>query len=185
MRYREVQRGDIIVFLKPGEPDLFLVKRAIAIPGDRIHLEHGIVYLNGVAQNEPQAGKPADDGNPYHAYNAYRDDFPCGAAGPNDEVTASWALDLPTHLAEWRPCSAAGQGLCDGRQPDRVAGRAVLGLCAAGEYRGQAHVCVLVFPDACRSDQKTSMADRVGFMGHVLIHVFDQTRWSRTLHIVR
>src|SRR6516225_500593 len=29
-RYRDVQRGDIIVFLKPGEPDLFLVKRAIA-----------------------------------------------------------------------------------------------------------------------------------------------------------
>src|SRR5947209_7336612 len=98
LHYRDVQRGDIIVFLKPGEPDLFLVKRAIAVPGDRIHLEHGIVYLNGVAQNEPQAGKPADDGNPYHAYNAYRDDFPAVPPGPGDEVTASWALDLPNHL---------------------------------------------------------------------------------------
>jgi len=76
MDYREVHRGDIIVFLKPGEPDLFLVKRAIAIPGDHIHLRNGIVYLNGVAQNEPQAGKPADDGNFQHAYNSYRDDFP-------------------------------------------------------------------------------------------------------------
>src|ERR1700729_2329510 len=36
--YREVRRGDIIVFLKPGEPDLFLVKRTIGIPGDKIHL---------------------------------------------------------------------------------------------------------------------------------------------------
>src|ERR1700754_2201811 len=35
--YRDVHRGDVIVFLKPGEPDLFLVKRAIALPGDRIH----------------------------------------------------------------------------------------------------------------------------------------------------
>src|SRR5580693_9267405 len=66
VRYRDVQRGDVIVFLKPGEPDLFLVKRAIALPGDRIHLRNGIVYLNGVAQNEPQAGKPVDDGNPQH-----------------------------------------------------------------------------------------------------------------------
>src|SRR6202789_2385487 len=59
VHYRDVQRGDIIVFLKPGEPDLFLVKRTIGVPGDRIHLEHGIVYLNGVRQNEPQAGMPA------------------------------------------------------------------------------------------------------------------------------
>ena len=51
--YRDVRRGDIIVFLKPGEPDLFLVKRTIGIPGDRIHLRNGVVYLNGVAQNEP------------------------------------------------------------------------------------------------------------------------------------
>jgi len=55
--YRDVRRGDVIVFLKPGEPDLFLVKRAIALPGDRIHLRNGIVYLNGVAQDEPQAGR--------------------------------------------------------------------------------------------------------------------------------
>jgi signal peptidase I len=32
---------------------------------------------------------------------------------------------------------------------------------------------------------KTSMADRIGFMGHILIHIFDQTRWKRTLHVIR
>src|ERR1700678_2147534 len=96
--YRDVRRGDVIVFLKPGEPDLFLVKRTIGVPGDRIHLEHGIVYLNGVRQNEPQAGMPADDGNPYHAYNPYRDDFPAIPPGPGDEVTATWANDLPNHI---------------------------------------------------------------------------------------
>src|SRR5277367_3060495 len=58
VHYREVNRGDIIVFLKPGEPDLFLVKRTIGIPGDHLHLVNGIVYLNGVAQNEPYAGMP-------------------------------------------------------------------------------------------------------------------------------
>ncbi len=67
--YREVKRGDIIVFLKPENPDLFLVKRTIGIPGDHIHLRNGIVYLNGVKQNEPQAGMPVNDDNPQHAYN--------------------------------------------------------------------------------------------------------------------
>ena len=69
-------RGDIIVFFKPGEPDLFLVKRTIGLPGDRIHLRNGVVYLNGVAQNEPQAGMPLSDGDPQHAFDSYRDDFP-------------------------------------------------------------------------------------------------------------
>src|SRR5664279_233939 len=62
MHYREVHRGDVIVFYKPTEEPngdhIFLVKRVIAIPGDRIHLRQGIVYLNGVAQDEPSAAKP-------------------------------------------------------------------------------------------------------------------------------
>src|ERR1700679_569739 len=62
LHYREVHRGDVIVFYKPVEQPngehIFLVKRVIGIPGDRIHLRNGIVYLNGVAQNEPQAAKP-------------------------------------------------------------------------------------------------------------------------------
>src|ERR1700750_2974672 len=70
-RYRDVQRGDVIVFLKPGEPDLFLVKRAIGVPGDRIHLRNGVVYLNGVAQNEPYATMPSSDGNMQHEYQPY------------------------------------------------------------------------------------------------------------------
>src|SRR5271155_1794501 len=55
--HRDIRRGDVIVFLKPNPetPDLILVKRAIGLPGDRIHLVHGVVYLNGVIQNESYA----------------------------------------------------------------------------------------------------------------------------------
>src|ERR1700761_7106731 len=98
--YRDVRRGDIIVFFKPGEPDLFLVKRTIGIPGDHIRLRNGVVYLNGVAQNEPYAGMPSDDGDLQHAYNPYRDDFPSVQPGPGDEVTATWANDLPNHIVD-------------------------------------------------------------------------------------
>src|SRR6202012_5429084 len=41
VRYRTVHRGDIIVFLKPGYPDMFLVKRVVGIPGDHLHLHEG------------------------------------------------------------------------------------------------------------------------------------------------
>jgi signal peptidase I len=58
--YRNVHRGDVVVFYKPGEPNLFLVKRVIGIPGDRIHLRNGVVFLNGKAQSEPQTEKVTD-----------------------------------------------------------------------------------------------------------------------------
>ena len=53
--YREPRRGDVVVFLKPGNPDMFLVKRLIAIPGDHFHMVDGIVFINGVAQSQPHA----------------------------------------------------------------------------------------------------------------------------------
>ena len=47
MPYREVRRDEIAVFLSPEQPGLFLVKRIIGVPGDRIHLRDGAVYRNG------------------------------------------------------------------------------------------------------------------------------------------
>ena len=69
--YREIHRGDIIVFLSPIEANLHLVKRVIGIPGDHIHLREGIVYRNGERLNESYV-KHTDP----VTYNPYRDDFP-------------------------------------------------------------------------------------------------------------
>jgi signal peptidase I len=82
VHYRELKRGDIVVFYKPvADPDPvdgsptypFLVKRLVGIPGDRIHLHNGIVILNGVAQNPPPEGKerPVNPGE-----KAFLDEFP-------------------------------------------------------------------------------------------------------------
>src|ERR1700726_1746243 len=69
--YREIRRQDIVVFLSPAEPGLYVVKRIIGVPGDRIHLRSGVVYRNGVKLNEPYVIH-----NPNDSYNAYRDNFP-------------------------------------------------------------------------------------------------------------
>ena len=47
--YRDPQHGDIVVFLSPSEAGLYVVKRIIGVPGDRIHLRDGVVYRNGQA----------------------------------------------------------------------------------------------------------------------------------------
>ncbi len=33
--------------------------------------------------------------------------------------------------------------------------------------------------------EKTGIADRIGFIGHIILHFFDQTRWRRTFHLVK
>lgn len=43
------QRGDIVVFRWPGERGKIGVKRVIGLPGDRIAMERGRLYINGKA----------------------------------------------------------------------------------------------------------------------------------------
>ncbi|MFZ5469646.1 MAG: signal peptidase I [Myxococcota bacterium] len=44
---REPERGDVIVFNNPVEPDKDYVKRVVGVPGDVIELRDKVVYVNG------------------------------------------------------------------------------------------------------------------------------------------
>jgi signal peptidase I len=183
--YRDIRRGDVIVFLKPGEPDLFLVKRAIGIPGDRIHLRNGIVYLNGVAQDEPQAGKPAFDDNPQHAFQAYRDDFPAIPPTGGEDVTATWAMELPSHIQGDDLVVPPGKIFAMGdNRTESLDGR-YWGFVPRENIVGRPLFVYWSFETPADQINKQSMGERIGFMGHILIHVFDETRWKRTLHLIK
>src|ERR1700756_943270 len=63
--YRDVHFRDIVVFLSPETPGLYVVKRIIGVPGDRIHLRNGVVYRNGQALDEPYVDHDRDTMDPY------------------------------------------------------------------------------------------------------------------------
>ena len=70
MPYRDVARGDVVVFHFPQDPHRFLVKRVVGIPGDHLRIEDGRAQVNGAALAEPYvAFEPA-------APNPFRDNFP-------------------------------------------------------------------------------------------------------------
>jgi signal peptidase I len=59
--YREPQRGDVVVFVSPYQPDEAergadptptLVKRVVGAPSDTVHMRKGVLYLNGIAQRQ-------------------------------------------------------------------------------------------------------------------------------------
>ncbi|HZA24797.1 MAG TPA: signal peptidase I [Dehalococcoidia bacterium] len=45
-------RGEVIVFHFPRDPSRDFVKRVIGLPGDRVRIHNGTVYVNGLALNE-------------------------------------------------------------------------------------------------------------------------------------
>lgn len=51
-RFREPKRGDIVVFKAPVNEDFDFIKRVIAVPGDKILIKDGEVYVNGEMLNE-------------------------------------------------------------------------------------------------------------------------------------
>ena len=69
--YRDVERGDIVVFHHPQPP--LLVKRVVGLPGDRLRIEDGRVIVNGVALDEPYAAFEPAPPNPF------RDTFPAAS----------------------------------------------------------------------------------------------------------
>jgi signal peptidase I len=52
---RTIQRGDIIAFWSPENPEMRLVKRVIGLPGERIEIRNRSVYINGRKLDEPYA----------------------------------------------------------------------------------------------------------------------------------
>jgi signal peptidase I len=51
-RFENPSHGDVIVFRYPGNRDLFYIKRIIGLPGDKIDISEGVIYVNGDKVNE-------------------------------------------------------------------------------------------------------------------------------------
>jgi len=53
--FERVQRGDIVVFVAPYDRETDLIKRVIGVPGDRVEVRKGTVWLNGAPMADPHA----------------------------------------------------------------------------------------------------------------------------------
>ena len=177
--YGDLRRGDIAVFLSPEQPGLFLVKRIIGVPGDRIHLRDGVVYRNGQKLDEPYAQHIlAGD------YNPYRDNFP---AVPPSEMygvrNEKWRREFSAHVVGGDIVVPANSYFAMGDNRDVSYDSRYWGFLPRANVIG--HPLVIFWSFITPPDEylKTDFGDRVAAMVHTIIHFFDETRWSRTLKI--
>lgn len=192
VRYREPQRSDVVVFIKPvpdldveGKPQyLFLVKRLIGVPGDHIHLRDGIVYINGVAQNQPKDEKemPSNPGE-----GTFLDEFPAvpPALDPSGGATEEWAVDAPNHISSGDLVVPPGKYFMMGDNRHNSLDSRYWGFVPRENIVGRPMLNYWSFKTTEDEYNQTGIGSNVAWMGHVLLHFFPDTRWSRTLHLVR
>lgn len=178
--YRDIRRGDIVVFLSPETQGLFVVKRIMGIPGDHIHLRDGVVYRNGEKLNEPYVQHKVAN------YDPYRDNFP--AVPPSEMYNVhndKWMQELSSHVEGEDlvipPDSYFGMG--DNR--DVSYDSRYWGFIPRKNVIGRPMFVYWSFITPPDQYEMRSAGDRFGFLAHIIIHFFDETRWSRTLRIIK
>jgi len=179
MPYREVRRDEIAVFMSPEQPGLFLVKRIIGIPGDRIHLRDDVVYRNGKKLDEPFIRHKRE-------HSPYTDNFP---AVPPSEIYGvrndKWAQELPSHIEGDDIVVPQDSYFAMGDNREVSYDSRFWGFIPRANLIGRPMFIYWSFVTPSDQYEMNGLGDRLGFMAHTIIHFFDETRWGRTLKLVR
>ena len=52
-RFGDIERGDVVVFWYPEDPELSFIKRVVGLPGETVEVRSGKVYVDAVLIDEP------------------------------------------------------------------------------------------------------------------------------------
>jgi len=176
--YRKLQRGDIAVFPSPAEPGLYLVKRIVGVPGDRIHLENGTLYLNGVAQKEPYVLQ--DD-----RFNPYSDNFPSISGTEMPDVSPGWPETVRKNLQGGDLVVPPHFYFAMGDHRSVSLDSRYWGFVPEQNIVGEPLFIAWSLKKTDRDYQPESIPDRISSFLHTTLHFFGETRWNRVFRLVR
>ncbi len=184
---REPRRGDVVVFIKPV-PDLlngslqylYLVKRLIGVPGDHIHLRNGIVIINGVAQSQPHALPTTPDNHV-----DFLDEFPSVPPDPSFGATEEWAVAFPKYVVNGDLVVPPGMYFMMGDNRHNSLDSRYWGFVPRQNIVGRPLFNYWSFKTPEDQYEQTGIGNSVAWMAHVALHFFTDTRWTRTLHLIR
>lgn len=179
--YREPQRGDIVVFRFPLDPDDYVVKRVIGAPGDRIHLSQGTVFRNGQAIQEPYAVfEPA-----YR--DAYRDNFPAGTY-TDPGVDTRWWNSMRQDLRGGDVVVPAGSYFVMGDNRNHSRDSRYWGFVPRAAILGRPFLIYFSLREPSATDMPALPDDKLGTENDqvkTMNGIVDFARWDRMFRIVR
>jgi signal peptidase I len=176
MPYQDIKRGDIVVFHYPVDPQQHFVKRVIGIPGDHLRMVNKKVLING---------KPLDE--PYVRFleprnNLFRDDFPRMDIAAQ-RLEGDWWLEMKKLVVDGQLIIPEGHYFVMGDNRDNSDDSRYWGFVPRGNIIGRPLVIYWSVRDWDRYPS-ASIAGRLYHLAYAVTHIFQITRWNRTLRLV-
>ncbi|HVE65000.1 MAG TPA: signal peptidase I [Thermoanaerobaculia bacterium] len=165
--YRDVQRGDIIVFKKPGDdvnPGNVLVKRAVAGPGDTLVVRDKALWVNG---------QPADGDHVQHSD---------PEVYPNDPAIP----DMARRRDQYGPYAVPpGSWFGMGDNRDNSLDSRYWGAVPRENVFGRPTILYWSYEAEPNSHVWRGPAAKLRQLADVALHFFSRTRWNRMFRLVR
>jgi signal peptidase I len=176
--YRSVERDDIAVFHYPVDKSLHLVKRVIGIPGDRIHLRHGLVFIDGRSQKEPFAVYIATFPS------AFRDEFPTPDYTDPGVITAWWR-EMKQDVHHGELLIPAGEYFVMGDNRNDSLDSRYWGFVPRQNIVGEPLLVYFSVNTAGRSEITGIPNDRLAHEHSWWGNLAGSVRWYRIFHVIR
>jgi signal peptidase I len=172
--YRDIRRGDIIVFKFPFDDHPHYVKRVIGLPGDRLRIVNGDVYINGEFLREPYVVRNPASQDPY------ADNFP-----PTDRrvlqfvARREWADQLFDYVHNGELIVPPNHYFAMGDNRDLSADSRYWGFVDRDSIMGKPMVIYWSVRATSSDYRSRGVSSVLSGMGQTLLHLRAQTRWNR------
>jgi len=176
MPYQKIKRGDIIVFHYPVDPQQHFVKRVIGVPGDHLRMVNKRVLINGKPIEEPYVHfvEPLND--------MFRDNFPRRDIAAR-RLEGEWWLQMQKLVVDGQLIVPEGHYFVMGDNRDDSLDSRYWGFVPQENIIGRPLVIYWSVQDWDRNPS-ASLTGRLYHLAYAITHIFQITRWNRTLRLV-
>jgi len=179
--YRQLERGDIIVFKYPYADHQHFVKRVIGLPGDHLKLIDGDVFIDGKRLYEPYAVHDSSA-----SYDPFNYSFP-SIRGQMISLNAipEWRPEIRKYVQGDEIVVPPGRYFAVGDNRDNSQDSRYWGFVDRDAIMGRPFL-IYWSVEAKSSDYSgdTTFWSRLTRILQTLVHLPSRTRWGRMLHTV-
>jgi signal peptidase I len=178
--YRQIERGDIIVFKFPFADHPHFVKRVIGLPGDHLKIVDQQVYINGVPLHEPYVVH-----DPAVRYDPLNYSFP--PVGPQiyaSEVQPEWARQVRKYIQGEELVVPPNQYFAMGDNRDHSLDSRYWGFVDREAIMGRPFMIYWSVDSSSADYGDATFGQRLIAIFDTLLHLPARTRWARMMHTV-
>jgi len=154
------------------------VKRVVGLPGDRIHIFHRQVFVNGQPLYEPFVHHTfPDELRP-------GDDFPLPETEYLRGATTAWSAEMSSYVRDGEIVVPPGKYFVMGDNREQSWDSRFWGFVPRGVVSGRPLLIYWSFETARDEYLHNSLGDHISQIVDLIIHFPIKTRWRRTLKFV-